>query len=145
MSPSREEMQRETEAFYAAMNNHDLKDVMSRLADGVVDHQLPPEMPAGKESSAAFFTMMFDSAPDMKFEILDMLISDNKVAIRSRVTGTQTGPFLDMPATGKPFDVEDIDIFEMNDDLKITQLWGIFDLARMMQQVGLAPPPQSSS
>jgi steroid delta-isomerase-like uncharacterized protein len=143
MSPSREEMQRETEAFYTAMNNHDLKDVLSRLAEGVVDHQLPPETVAGKESSAAFFTMMFDSVPDMKFEILDMLISDNKVAIRSRVTGTQTGTFLEMPATGKPFDVEDIDIFEANDDLKITQLWGIFDLAKMMQQVGLAPPPRS--
>jgi steroid delta-isomerase-like uncharacterized protein len=143
MSPSREDMQRETEAFYAAMNNHDLKDVMSRLADGVVDHQLPPEMPTGKEGSAAFFTMMFDSVPDMTFETLDMLISANKVAIRSRVTGTQTGPFLEMPATGKPFDVEDIDIFEVNNDRKITQLWGIFDLAKMMQQVGLASPPSS--
>jgi steroid delta-isomerase-like uncharacterized protein len=136
-------MRRATEAFYTAMNNHDLKDVMSRLADGVVDHQLSPEMPAGKESSAAFFTMMFDSAPDMRFEILDMLISDNKVAIRSRVTGTQTGPFLGMPATGNPFDVEDMDIFEVNDDLKIAQLWGIFDLAKMKQQVGLAPSPPS--
>jgi steroid delta-isomerase-like uncharacterized protein len=136
-------MQRETEAFYGAMNNHDVKDVVSRLADGVVDHQLPPEMPNGKEGAAAFFTMMFDSAPDLKFEILDTLISDNKVAIRSRVTGTQTGPFLGMPATGKPFDVEDMDIFEVNDDLKIAQLWGIFDLAKMKQQVGLAPSPPS--
>jgi steroid delta-isomerase-like uncharacterized protein len=140
MSLSREEMQRGTEEFYAAMNNHDVKDVVSRLADGVVDHQLPPEMPNGKEGAAAFFTMMFDSAPDMRFEILDALISDDKVAIRSRVTGTQTGPFLQMPATGKPFDVEGIDIVEVNDDSKVTQHWGILDFAKMMQQVGLAPP-----
>jgi steroid delta-isomerase-like uncharacterized protein len=141
MGRSREDMQRETEAFYGAMNNHDVKDVVSRLADGVVDHQLPPEMPNGKEGAAAFFTMMFDSAPDLKFEILDTLISDNKVAIRSRVTGTQTGPFLQMPATGKPYDIEGIDIVEVNDDLKVTQHWGIFDFAKMMQQVGLVPPP----
>jgi steroid delta-isomerase-like uncharacterized protein len=141
MGRSREDMQRETEAFYAAMNNHDVKDVVSRLADGVVDHQLPPEMPDGKEGATAFFTMMFDSAPDLKFQILDTLISDNKVAIRSRVTGTQTGPFLQMPATGKPYDIEGIDIVEVNDDLKVTQHWGIFDFAKMMQQVGLVPPP----
>lgn len=141
MSPSREEMQRVTEGFYTAMNNHDLKDVLARLADDVVDHQVPPEMPNGMEGEKAFFTMMFDAVPDMRFEILDMLISDTKVAIRSRVTGTQTGPFLEMPATGKPFDVEDIDIFEVDDDIKITQLWGIFDTATMMQQVGLLPPP----
>jgi steroid delta-isomerase-like uncharacterized protein len=134
-------MQRETEAFYSAMNNHDVKDVLSRMADDVVDHQLPPEMPNGKEGAAQFFTMMFDSAPDMRFEILDTIISDNKVAIRSRVTGTQTGVFLQMPATGKPFDVEGIDIVEVNDDLKVTQHWGIFDFAKMMQQIGLAPPP----
>ena len=140
MGPSREEMQRETEAFYTAMNNHDVKDVLSRMADDVVDHQLPPEVPNGKEGAAQFFTMMFDSAPDMRFDILDTIISDNKVAIRSRVTGTQTGPFLEMPATGKPFDVEGIDIVEVNDDLKVTQHWGIFDFAKMMQQVGLAPP-----
>lgn len=141
MGPSRAEMQRETEAFYAAMNNHDVKDVVSRMADDVVDHQLPPEVPNGREGAAQFFTMMFDSAPDMRFDILDTIISGNKVAIRSRVTGTQTGPFLEMPATGKPFDVEGIDIVEVNDDLKVTQHWGIFDFAKMMQQVGLVPPP----
>ena len=141
MGPSREEMQRGTEEFYGAMNNHDVKDVVSRMADDVVDHQLPPEMPNGKEGTARFFTMMFDSAPDMRFDILDTIISDNKAAIRSRVTGTQTGTFLQMPATGKPFDVEGIDIVEVNDDLKVTQHWGIFDFAKMMQQVGLAQPP----
>ena len=141
MGPSREEMQRGTEEFYGAMNNHDVKDVVSRMADDVVDHQLPPEMPNGKEGPARFFTMMFDSAPDMRFDILDTIISDNKAAIRSRVTGTQTGTFLQMPATGKPFDVEGIDIVEVNDDLKVTQHWGIFDFAKMMQQVGLAQPP----
>ena len=141
MGPSREEMQRGTEEFYGAMNNHDVKDVVSRMADDVVDHQLPPEMPNGKEGTARFFTMMFDSAPDMRFDILDTLISDNKAAIRSRVTGTQTGTFLQMPATGKPFDVEGIDIVEVNDELKVTQHWGIFDFAKMMQQVGLAQPP----
>jgi len=141
MGPSREEMQRGTEEFYGAMNNHDVKDVVSRMADDVVDHQLPPEMPNGKEGTARFFTMMFDSAPDMRFDILDTIVSNNKAAIRSRVTGTQTGTFLQMPATGKPFDVEGIDIVEVNDELKVTQHWGIFDFAKMMQQVGLAQPP----
>jgi len=134
-------MQRGTEEFYGAMNNHDVKDVVSRMADDVVDNHLPPEMPNGKEGTARFFTMMFDSAPDMRFDILDTIISDNKAAIRSRVTGTQTGTFLQMPATGKPFDVEGIDIVEVNDELKVTQHWGIFDFAKMMQQVGLAQPP----
>jgi len=141
MSPSREDMQRETEAFYAAMNNHDVKDVMSRIADDVADHQLPPEMPAGKEGATALFEAMFDSASDLRFEILDMIISGDKAAIRSRMTGTQTGPLLQMPATGKPFDVEGIDIVRVNEDLKIVEHWGILDAAKMMRQLGLVAPP----
>jgi steroid delta-isomerase-like uncharacterized protein len=140
MTWSRDVMQRGTEEFYAAMNNQDLDDIMSRMDDSVVDHQLPPEMPNGKEGAAAFFKMMFGSTPDMKFEILDMLISGNRAAIRSRVTGTQTGEFLGMPATGKPFDVEGIDIVEVNDDEKVVEHWGIFDAMKMMQQTGLVPP-----
>ena len=141
MTGSREDMQRMTEEFYAAMNSKDLSDLLSRLDDAVVDHQLPPEMPNGKEGAAAFFNMMFSSTPDMKFEILDVLVAGNRVAIRSRVTGTQTGPFMEMPATGKPFDVEGIDIVDVNDDMKVVEHWGIFDFLGMMQQVGLIPQP----
>ena len=139
MALSREEMQRRTEEFYAAMNAKDLDDVLARMDDAVVDHQLPPEMPNGKEGAAAFFHMMFGSAPDMRFDILDMLISGNRVTVRSRVTGTQTGPFMEMPATGKPFDVEGIDIVNVNDDGLMTEHWGIFDFLGMMQQTGLIP------
>ena len=139
MTLSRDDMQRLTEEFYAAMSSHDLDGVLSRMDDSVVDHQLPPEMPNGKEGAAAFFTMMFGSAPDMRFEILDMLVSGNRVAIRSRVTGTQTGTFMEMPATGKPFDVEGIDIVDVNGDGKVVEHWGIFDFLGMMQQTGLIP------
>jgi len=141
MSPSREALERENDAFYEALNNHDVKEIMSRIADDVIDHQLPPEMPSGKEGVAALFTMMFDSTPDLRFEILDTIISGDKVAIRSRMTGTQTGPLLQMPVTGKPFDVEGIDIVKVNDDLKVVEHWGILDVAKMMQQTGLVPPP----
>ena len=139
MTLARQEMQRLNEEFYAAMNRHDLDAILAKLDDSVVDHQLPPEMPQGKEGAAAFFTMMFDSAPDMEFEILDMVIDGNRSTIRSRVTGTQTGPFMELPATGKPFDVEGIDIVNVSEEGKLLEHWGIFDFAKMMQQTGLAP------
>jgi len=141
MGLSREVMQRGTEDFYAAINTHNIDKILARMDDSVVDHQLPPEMPNGKEGAGAFFSMMFAAVPDMKFEILDVLVSGNRVAIRSRVTGTQSGPFMEMPATGKPFDVEGIDIVNVNDGELVTEHWGIFDFAGMMMQVGLIPQP----
>jgi steroid delta-isomerase-like uncharacterized protein len=139
MTLSPDEIRGLTDEFYSAMNGKDLEVVLGLMDDSVIDHQLPPEMPNGKEGAAAFFNMMFGSAPDMHFEILDALVSDNKIAIRSRVTGTQSGPFMEMPATGKPFDVEGIDIVSLNEAGKVTEHWGIFDLMKMMQQTGLVP------
>ena len=139
MTLSPDEMRRLNEAFYSAMNKQDLDSVLSMMDDSVLDHQVPPEMPNGKAGATAFFTMMFESAPDMHFEILDSIVSGNRIAIRSRVTGTQTGAFMEMPATGKPFDAEGIDIVQVSDEGKVTEHWGIFDLMTMMQQVGLVP------
>lgn len=139
MTLSRDEMQQRTEEFYGAMNNKDLEALLALIDDSVVDHQLPPDMPNGKEGATAYFNMMFGSAPDMHFEILDAVVSGNKSAIRSRVTGTQTGPFMEMPVTGKAFDVEGIDIVAINDEGKVTEHWGIFDFMAMMQQIGLVP------
>ena len=48
MTLSRDEMLRLTEEFYAAMNTKDLDEVLVRMDDSVIDHQLPPEMPQGK-------------------------------------------------------------------------------------------------
>jgi steroid delta-isomerase-like uncharacterized protein len=139
MALAREDLKRLNEEFYAAMNAQDLDAVLAKMDERVVDHQLPPELPNGKEGAAAFFSMMFGSASDMKFEILDMLISGNRAVMRSRVTGTQTGPFMEMPATGKPFDVEGIDIVEVSDEGKLLEHWGIFDFMKMTQQLGLVP------
>ena len=141
MGLSREVMMAGTERFYTVMNTHDVDAVVALMDDKVEDHQLPPGMPGGKIGVAAFFNMMFASASDMKFEILDVVISGNRAAIRSRVTGTQSGPFMDMPVTNKPFDVEGIDIVEVNDDELVIQHWGIFDMMGMMMQTGLVQPP----
>ena len=141
MTLARDELDRLNRAFFDAMNAKDLDTILSMMDDAVVDHQLPPEMPQGKEGAAAFFNMMFGSTPDMRFDILDMLISGNRAAVRSRVTGTQTGPFMDMPATNQPFDVEGIDIVEVSDEGKLLEHWGIFDFLGMMQQTGMVPSP----
>ena len=143
MALSREVMLAGTERFYAAMSGHDLDTIMELVDDSVVDHQIPPGMPNGKDGVRGFFDMMIASTPDMTFEILDVLISGNRACIRSKVTGTQTGEFMGMPATNKPFDVEGIDIVEVNDDEKVVEHWGIFDTMGMMMQTGLVePPPQ---
>ena len=44
-----------------------------------------------------------------------------------------------IPATGKPIDVELIDIVRVNSSGKVAEHWGIVDDATMMRQLGVMP------
>lgn len=62
---------------------------------------------------------------------------------RAKVTGTNTGSFMGMPATDKTIDIQAIDIVHIGEDGLAQEHWGIMDMMSMMQQLGLAPggPP----
>ena len=53
--------------------------------------------------------------------------------------GTNTGPLMGMPSTGKRVNYEAIDICRFAEG-KTVEHWGIVDLLGMMQQLGVVPP-----
>jgi predicted ester cyclase len=63
------------------------------------------------------------------------------VIARTRATGTHQGELLGMPATGKPINVQFIDIIRFGDDGLAREHWGVFDTMTMMQQLGAVPGP----
>lgn len=84
---------------------------------------------------------LFAAFPDIKSEVEDVIAEGDRVAIRSRMTGTHTGEFMGVPATGKTVSAEGIDIVRMNEEGKGVEHWGLMDQASMMVQLGLMPPP----
>ena len=87
--------------------------------------------------------MFIAGFPDLRMEPEDLIASGDKVVVRARGTGTNDGPFMGMPATGKRVDVPLIDILRFGDDGLIYEHWGVFDAMGMMQQLGAIPagPP----
>jgi steroid delta-isomerase-like uncharacterized protein len=75
---------------------------------------------------------------DVSFEVQDVIAQDDRVAVRLVASGTQTGPFMGMPATGKRYAIEEIHIFRLEGD-RIAEHWHQFDSAGMMQQLGIVP------
>ena len=73
----------------------------------------------------------------------DVISSGDKVVARVRLTGTNRGAFMGMPATGKGVDVQLIDMFRFGDDGLVLEHWGVLDALAMMQQLGVVPagPP----
>ena len=129
--------------FYDLITARDIDGFADLLADDFVEHEVAPGLEPTKAGVKEFFTMYIAAFPDLRFEPEDILPSGDKVVGRVRATGTNTGDFMGMSATGKSVSVEAIDIIRFGDDGLAHEHWGVFDALGMMQQLGVVPegPP----
>lgn len=72
--------------------------------------------------------------PDLNWEIQDVIRDTNKVVVRSRATGTPTGPLFGVDGKGKSFDILTIDI-HMIEKGKIVSSYHVEDWAGALQQL----------
>lgn len=129
--------------MFDSINAGHVDDFGDHLAEDFVEHEVTPTQDHTKEGTKQLFTMMMTAFPDLRFNTEDVLSVDYKVVARTRATGTNTGPFMGMPPTGKSVNVQLIDILRFADDGLVHEHWGVMDMMSMMQQLGLAPegPP----
>jgi predicted ester cyclase len=116
------------------------------LAANFVDHTpgSPPGLPPGPEGHKQFALLYFTAFPDIRATIEDIVTEGDKVVIRWRVQGTNTGSVFGMPATNKSATFTGITINRIASD-KIAEQWVNFDALGMMQQLGLLPAPGQAS
>jgi steroid delta-isomerase-like uncharacterized protein len=128
---------------YELLNAGDVDGFGDLLSDDFVEHEETPGLAPTKDGVKAFFRMYLAAFPDLRMDPVDVLPSGDKVVARVRATGTHTGEFMGMPATGKSVDVQLIDIMRFGDDGLVHEHWGVFDALAMMQQLGVVPagPP----
>ena len=85
------------------------------FAPDYTNHGAPPELPKGPAGERAFVGMFLAAFPDMHLVIEDIVVAGDKVATRGRFSGTHTGDFMGMPATGRSFSVGSMNIFRIRD------------------------------
>ena len=129
--------------MYDLLSAGDVDGFAEALADDFVEHEELPGGAPGKEGTMAFFRGFIAAFPDLRITPEDILSSGDKVVARATATGTNQGPFMGMPPTGKPIEVQLIDIIRFADDGLAREHWGVFDSMKMMQQLGVVPdsPP----
>jgi len=133
--------------FYEEVfNKRDLKYAEGSISENVVERNpLDPRMGNDKSAAIATLQAVLDNTPDLNVEILDMVATGDKIAIRARFSGTDSGKGwgapMGVPATGKPFSIEGIDVVSIDDEGRFTEHYGLFDVSGMMQQLGLMPAP----
>ncbi len=129
--------------FYERVNAGDVDGFSTLLADDLIEHEKIEGLPQTKEGVIQFFTMMLAAFPDVRMDAEDIIESDDTAWARIRITGTNEGEFMGMPATGKPVDFQAVDIVRFNDEGVAAEHWGVTDSMTMMQQLGVVPegPP----
>lgn len=101
-----------------------------------------PEPLHGFEGYMDVLRMMRGAMPDVQWKAEEVIAEGDKVMIRFTMSGTQTQPFMGMPATGKPVRVTAMNIYELKEG-KIVREHGVPDLFSMLMQLGMLPAPGS--
>jgi steroid delta-isomerase-like uncharacterized protein len=132
-----------TRRMYDRLSSGDIDGFGEGLADDFVEHEETPGLAPTKDGVLEFFRMQLAGFPDLRMNHQDLLVSDDKVVIRSKLTGTHQGELMGIPATGRSIDVSLIDIIRFGDDGLAHEHWGVIDSMTMMQQLGVIPagPP----
>jgi predicted ester cyclase len=99
-------------------------------------HTLANPTPAGiAEMNAPFFAAF----PDVSLEVVNLVATDTYVAGNLRWSGTHTGDLFGLAPTGKPIAITEIETVRMEDQ-RIAELWNVFDLPALWEQLGVTPP-----
>jgi predicted ester cyclase len=99
-------------------------------------------LPPGLEGSKMAHQMVMQSFPDRKITILDIVEGGDRVFVRNRVTGTNTGGFppFGVPANGNAYEIEAWGLYRLEDG-KVVEHWGMNDAFSLGIQLGAIPAP----
>jgi predicted ester cyclase len=92
------------------------------LAPDFLDHDPLPGQPAGRAAGEYVVRTMHTAQPDLRFTIDDLVAEGDRVTIRWRLHGTNTGPLLGRPPTGRRIELAAIVIFRIAGGL-IAERW----------------------
>jgi steroid delta-isomerase-like uncharacterized protein len=112
------------------------------LAPDRVDHQdygLPRGAADGHEGFKKVLGPFCEAFPDLRLAIEFSVFDGDRLAAYVTTSGTQKGPFMGLPATGRSFKVKGTDIFRFNDEGQVSEHWGVFDTLGMLAQLGHGP------
>jgi steroid delta-isomerase-like uncharacterized protein len=124
--------------FTEVLNRHNVAAMDSLVSSSVVDHDPVSGQPPGLAGFRQRYAALFTAFPDLVATPDDVITQGEKAAVQDTIKGTQTGPFLGAPPTGKPVALSGTDVFRVVDG-KITEHWGRQDDASVRAQLGLAP------
>jgi steroid delta-isomerase-like uncharacterized protein len=138
-----------SEQLIEAFNANDLDRVEELAAD---DFELldvaAGETFRGKEGARRHAETWFTAFPDVKVEIINVITGGDWEALEASCSGPHTGPLKtsegEIPPTGREMELQFCTVSQIRDG-KIVKARDYYDLATIMQQLGLMPEAASAT
>ena len=114
------------------------------IAEEIVEHQdYGPGHAAGAAGVKKIVTSLRRAFSDYKLEIEDLVVAGDTVWTRNVATGTNDGPYMGHPPSGRTFRVYVFDVMRVVEG-RVVEHWGVPDRMGVLVQLGAIsrPSPQ---
>jgi steroid delta-isomerase-like uncharacterized protein len=128
--------------FEDIWNRGDLAAVEALMAPDLAGH-VNGRTFHGRETLKQRLSSLWSAFPEPRFAIDDALVDGDRALIRWTFRGTQTGPYLGHPATGRTVAVTGMNLFRLAGG-RIAELWVNADDLGELEQLGLVTVPGAS-
>jgi steroid delta-isomerase-like uncharacterized protein len=131
-------------AYFEAVGARDLDAMTALWEPGAMDEIHGLASMRAPEGIREWFANTFRAVPDFQMEILDLVATGEKVAVRWHMTGTFSGDarFEGAIATGERIDISGCDVLTVRDG-KIVHNDAYMNGMQMARQLGVFPPQGS--
>lgn len=124
-------------AYFDAWNRHDAEGIVETFASGGTYSDPTTGGDLTGEAIGRYAAGLWEAFPDLSFEIVSVGVSGpGIVAAQWLMEGTNSGPFRDMPPTGREISLAGADFLSI-DESGIRSVVGYFDSASVPRQLGL--------
>jgi C-1 hydroxylase len=117
--------------FIEAYNKRKLELIDDFVAPDYVDHSNHVDRDGLKQ----LFSMGLKGFPDWHETIEDIIAEGDKVWVRLSYSGTHSGEFMGLPATGKKITSKAVDIYRIVNG-KLAEYWNVTDNINIFKEVG---------
>jgi predicted ester cyclase len=124
--------------FVTAFAAGDTATLTQVTAENIIDHCSPPGAKPGRQGLLDAVAMFRGAFPDMQASTERIVAEGESVSVYGRITGTNTGPIMGSPATGKRADFGYMDMYRIANG-QIAEVWHVEDIVGMLGQLGLMP------
>jgi predicted ester cyclase len=122
-------------------NAGDLSVADELTAPDMVEHQdYGPGHAPGAEGVRAVMASLRRAFSDFRLDIQDVTVKGDAVWARLVGSGTNDGPYMGHPPTGRRMEVDVFDVVRVVDG-RIVEHWGVPDRLSALLQMGIVQPP----